>query len=71
MKSSGSRLERLRSTQPAAWSLLKFTAARGLAAIDGSKDRVTLTTELRRQSPHVHYVLGGAIEEWRRGLVAR
>ncbi|MDP6981111.1 MAG: hypothetical protein QF570_21320 [Myxococcota bacterium] len=66
-----SQIDRLRTEQPAAWSLLKFAATKGLASIDDSHDRVVLTTELRRQRPQTHFALGGAIEEWKRRPIAR
>lgn len=71
METRDSRLERFRLEHPAAWSLLKFAASKGLASIDGPRDRVLLTTELRRQKPEVHDALGGAMEMWRRPQLRR
>ncbi|MCP5039532.1 MAG: hypothetical protein GY944_00795 [bacterium] len=61
-----SRIDHLRSNQPATWSLLKLTASQGLASIDASHDRVHLGTELRRQQPRIHFVLSGVTGDWER-----
>jgi len=60
------RIDHLRTHQPAAWSLLKFVANQGLAAIDASSDRVRLGSELRRQQPRTHFVLSAVTHSWNR-----
>ena len=60
-------IHHMKTQQPATWSLLKLAAVRGHVFISDASDRLSLSPDLQREDPRLHFLMVRIMDDWQSG----